>query len=194
MLRLTTTRIILGFICFESIRFTGRPRPSTTPLRHSLFWSKSHKTVDEFGRTSNRSCSVMHLSPWAHALVLALRGPTVPRWSRLPDDVGELWRGPLLSSHRRLCHLPPLPSPKKPVTGCFDAKCTHARTQTSRTARWKRPLSSGGPEATRLCVWYEHVEHSPVPNDSLSESLQYFSCFDYLNTSSLEGSSTCMLC
>lgn len=44
MLCLTTTRIILGFICFGPIHFTGQARPSTTLPCHSLFRSKCHKT------------------------------------------------------------------------------------------------------------------------------------------------------
>lgn len=139
-----TTRIILGCICFGPIRCTGRPRPPTTLLRHSLFSSKSHKTVDECGCTSNCYCICTYHCGGSSALVLALKGPTVL-------TAGWWWvvvvAGPLLSFHHCLCHCPPQPPLKGPVEGCF---YTHYRA-------WEEEclLSSAGPGA--VLVWALHA-------------------------------------
>lgn len=90
MLRLTTTRIILGFICFRPIHFTGRPghqqRSSATPCFHH----KSHGAGHECGRASKRSLSIMHLSLCGRSSApLYVLGPAVSRRSQPLDDVGE---------------------------------------------------------------------------------------------------------
>lgn len=56
MLRLTTTRIILEFICSGSVRVTGRTGRRQLSSAPPCFDKKSHKAADESGHTSDCSC------------------------------------------------------------------------------------------------------------------------------------------
>lgn len=99
------------------------------------------------------------------ALILALKCPKVllkQRWWCW----GEM-TGPLLSTHRCLCHYPPLPW-RIQLMDVF-----HIHTHTVEGACY-RPVDRMS--YTRLCV-VQHCRGFACWNDSLSKSLQYFNSF-----------------
>lgn len=132
MLCLTTTRIILGFICFGPICFTGRPGHQQLLSATPCFDQKSHKAADESGCTSNCSCLLCtYHCGCSSALVLALKGPMVPHRRRQLDDGGALWRSPpLLSSQSS--DRPPLPN------GMFTLRVTKLQNGQAWTATLPR--------------------------------------------------------
>lgn len=158
MLCLTTTRIILGFICFGPIRFTGRSGYqqlfSATPC-----FDQNHTRL-QINLDAHQTARVYYALITVGAVPLSflvLKDPMVLHRSRLLDDTGELWwTPPLLSSLSVSSPSPPIP---KGTSGRLFWNHTHIFTCWTMGRKvpvviwWTRSID---------CVWYKHVEYLHV--------------------------------
>lgn len=162
MLCVTTTRIILGFICFGPICSTGRLGHQqllpTTPcfdqdLTRLQMNLDVHKTVHAYYVV----LIIAGSAPFPSGVEKSCGAVSVQKAVPVAGMMCGIYGGPLLSSHHLGCHHPSLPSLEEQVKGRMEGSvfffffCQPHHTHHGPQGEI-RLLSSGEGEAMRACV------------------------------------------